>query len=76
LSKNSETYGKGKKVGNNEFLQPEREMRMIHAYYEDDEPDGYFDGFHVLFKEKRIRKWIRSEKEYVRAYIDYIARRR
>ncbi len=32
------------KHGNEEF---------IHSYYEDDEPDGYFNKFEILYKEKR-----------------------
>jgi hypothetical protein len=48
----------------------------IHTYYENNEPDGYFSGFEMLHKEKRIRTlWIDGEK-HVRAYIDYIAEKK
>jgi ubiquinone/menaquinone biosynthesis C-methylase UbiE len=43
------------------------------SYYEDDEPDKYFESFLVLHKEKRI---ILVGKEQRQAYIDYIAKKK
>jgi ubiquinone/menaquinone biosynthesis C-methylase UbiE len=76
LSVDSDTFGTGKEISKGEFLESAHGGEAIHTYYEDDEPDGYFGGFEMLRKDKRIRTlWIDGEK-YVRAYIDYIAEKK
>jgi ubiquinone/menaquinone biosynthesis C-methylase UbiE len=76
LSVDSDTYGEGKEINKGEFLSMEFGEETIHTYYEDNEPDAYFNGFEMLRKDKRIRSlWIDGEK-YVRAYIDYITRKK
>jgi ubiquinone/menaquinone biosynthesis C-methylase UbiE len=75
LSVDSDTFGKGEEVGRGEFIEREGGEEAIHAYYEDDEPDGYFSGFEVLHKEKRILERLVGGDRHVRAYIDYVARK-
>ena len=76
LSVASETYGTGKEIGKGEFLEPEGDENMLHAYYEVNEADNYFDRFVVLHKENRVVEWLAGKHRVVRGYIDYIARKR
>ncbi len=76
LSVDSDSFGQGKEVNKGEFLEVERGEEITHTYYEDDEPDAYFGGFEMLHREKRIRSRWMDGTEYVRAYIDYIARKK
>jgi ubiquinone/menaquinone biosynthesis C-methylase UbiE len=53
-------FGKGQEVGKGEFLQ-EYDWYLdivkkghVCSYYEDEEPDSYFDHFEIIRKEKRI----------------------
>lgn len=53
-------FGRGQKVGKGEFLQ-EYDWYLdivkkghVCSYYEDAEPDGYFNHFEIIRKEKRI----------------------
>ena len=64
----------GIELGNKEFEQ-EEEGKVIHAYYEDNEADEYFNDMLLIHKEKRIveRKF---EGEFVKqGYIDYIVQK-
>lgn len=76
LSVDSDSFGRGKEISKGEFLESVHGGETVHTYYENDEPDGYFGGFEMLRKDKRIRTlWIDGEK-HVRAYIDYIAQKK
>jgi hypothetical protein len=76
LSVASDSYGEGKEMGRGEFLEHEAGEEVIHGYYEDTEADRYFGGFEVLHKEKRVRERLSDGDRWVRAYIDYIARKK
>ena len=76
LSVDSKTKETGKQLGKGESLEHENEKETEHSYFEDDEPDVYFSGFEVLHKEKRIREWLMDEEKHIRAYIDYIAKKK
>ncbi|MGC1119472.1 MAG: class I SAM-dependent methyltransferase [Candidatus Methanofastidiosia archaeon] len=57
-------FGHGKKVSTGEFLQEEEwysgiaKEGHICSYYEDSEPDPYFEPFEILRKEKRITELV------------------
>lgn len=76
LSIESDSYGHGEEIGSGEFVTREGEIEALHVYYADHEADKYFSGFEVLHKEKRIREWLAAQERRVRAYIDYIARKK
>jgi hypothetical protein len=76
LSVESDSFGKGKAIGKGEFLEREGDEEFLHVYYEDREAEEYFGGFEVLHKEKRVWEWLRGGKRRVRAYIDYIAKKK
>ncbi|MDH4155981.1 MAG: class I SAM-dependent methyltransferase [candidate division Zixibacteria bacterium] len=44
--------------------------------FEDNEADIYFESCEIIRKEKRLTEKIENEKKYVRADIDYIARKK
>ena len=76
LSVESEAYGQGKEVSQGEFLEMEAGEEVIHAYYEDGEPDQYLSGFDVIHREKRIVEQMWDGRLHKRAWIDYIARKK
>ena len=73
LSVDSQSFGIGEKVGKGEFVDKRNGEDVLHAYFEDNEPDPYFAGLKVLHKEKRVRELLIDGKKNIRAYIDYIA---
>jgi SAM-dependent methyltransferase len=56
------------------FLRRALQSRQF-ARYEDDEADGYFDGFTILRKEKRLIEKLYDGDRIKQARIDYIARK-
>ena len=76
LSVESETYGKGEKIGRGEYVRKRGSGQVVLAHYEDDEADQYFGGFEVLHKEKRVREWLAGGERRARAYVDYIVRKK
>ena len=76
LSVDSQTVGKGTEVGKGECLESHDGTETLHSFFEDEEPDPYFAGFEILHKEKRVREWLQGGKKNIRAYIDYIAKKK
>lgn len=75
LSVHDEDYGSGKPVGKDAFQQMERGEEVIHAYFEDDEADRYFQDMKILFKENRVLERIYEGNLIKQGYIDYIAQK-
>jgi len=71
-------FGEGEKVGDGEFVHDEHGGKELHSYFKDDEPDRFFVGLEILAKQKRVLETsaTESEKKKVRAYLDYIARKK
>ena len=74
LSVESDTYGVGEEIRSGEFLEHEAGEDRLHCYFKDGEADRYFDGFELLYKEKRVREWLGGGKRRIRGYIDYIVK--
>ncbi|MFP4345603.1 MAG: methyltransferase domain-containing protein [Anaerolineales bacterium] len=75
LSVDDGEYGAGEEVGPGEFLQEEHGGKSLHSYFEDDEADGYFEGWSLLRREKRVLQlWVEGTR-YPGAMIDYIVRK-
>lgn len=75
LSIEDSEYGNGTPVdlenSTGEFFQEENGNKVIHSYYEDNEPDSLFDGLDiVLFHKNRMRLKYEG-KEYRPAYFNY-----
>lgn len=45
---------------------------MTYCHYKDDEPENYFQGFKIIYSEKRIIRRYIDEEEYISGYLDYI----
>jgi len=54
LSKEDTHYGDGLEENPGEFITKEGDEQYFHSYYDDDEPDKYFDDFEIIYKEKRL----------------------
>jgi len=74
LSMDDDGYGKGKELGPGEFYQTDRDHKVIHAYFNDNEGDIYFDDMKMLAKQKRVGDLNIKGKMMKYGFIDYIAR--
>ena len=74
LSVESDTYWVGEEIRSGEFLEYEAGEDRLHCNFKDGEADSYFDGFELLYKEKRVREWLGGDKMRIRGYIDYIVK--
>ncbi|MFX1575062.1 MAG: class I SAM-dependent methyltransferase [Promethearchaeota archaeon] len=52
LSIDDRWFGKGEEKAPGEIITKEGDEAYLHSYYQDDEPDNYFDDFEIIFKEK------------------------
>jgi ubiquinone/menaquinone biosynthesis C-methylase UbiE len=80
LSIDDSEFGSGRQVGDGEFIQYEHDGKTLHSYFEDDEPDQYFDGFEILVKQKRASEvspfaTAMGDKK-VAVFLDYIAQKK
>ncbi len=72
LSEKCDSYGKGNQISEWEFIQIEDNEEVFYCHYREDEIEQYFNGFEILYKEKRaIQRRIDDEK-YTSSYFDYI----
>jgi ubiquinone/menaquinone biosynthesis C-methylase UbiE len=63
----------GEKVGDGEYLQEERGEKILHSYFGENEAEEFFDGFKVIYKEKRVRDgYARKDVKITLGFIDYI----
>jgi ubiquinone/menaquinone biosynthesis C-methylase UbiE len=70
-------FGKGEKVGEGEYIKeyPNGE-KVLHSFFDDNEPDEYFNDLKVIYKEKKISDELVKEDRKVRfSYIDYICKK-
>lgn len=72
LNEECDSYGKGNQVNEGEFIQIEDGQGVFYCHYKEDEIEQCFNGFEILYKEKRtIQRKIDGEK-YTSSYFDYI----
>jgi ubiquinone/menaquinone biosynthesis C-methylase UbiE len=53
LSVNARSYSEGEKIRPGEVVKSFDDEEHLHSYFEDDEPDGYFKKFEIIYKEKK-----------------------
>ncbi|MFW9879865.1 MAG: class I SAM-dependent methyltransferase [Candidatus Thorarchaeota archaeon] len=53
LSKDDQAFNKNEESKPGEIIDKHGNEEFMHSYYDDDEPDDYFDNFEILYKEKR-----------------------
>jgi hypothetical protein len=62
-------------VGEGEFLQNERNEKVIHTYYDIEEAEKHFKDMKIEFKENRILERIYEGEKIKQGYIDYIVQK-
>ncbi len=53
LSKDDVNFNEKEETKPGEIIHIHGNEEFIHSYYEDEEPDEYFNKFHIIYKEKR-----------------------
>jgi len=78
LSVDSEFCGKGEEVNPGEFLQIERDEKVMHTFFTDEESDSFFDNLdiEILLKEKRISHKKLEDRVMKDGHIDYIVQKK
>jgi len=69
-------FAKSKPQGPSEVFIDDGNERIIHSFYKDTEPDGYFRNFTLVRREKRRLELFREGRTNGWAEIDYIAQKR
>ena len=62
----------GEEINPGEIITKEGDEEYLHSYYEDDEPDNYFDEFEIIYKEKvlvQIGNYYKTGRTCVFEYI-------
>lgn len=76
LSNECSSYGKGLEVSPGEFLQTEDGEEVLYCHYDEKELESHFNGFEVMYKEKRVITRNMDGETYVSGYLDYILKKR
>jgi len=74
LSVNDQGCGAGEKAGPGEWIAPEHGEPTLHSFYEDNEPDSFFDNMDILLKTKSSMEF--ENGEYRMVHIEYIAQKK
>ena len=76
LSEECSSYGKGTQISEGEFIQIEDDKEVLYCHYKDKEPEKYFDGYDIIYKEKRIIQRKIENEILTSGYLDYILMKR
>jgi len=68
--------GQGVAIDENQYEQMDDDIPVIHSYFEEYEPDRYFENMEVLFKENRVLERIYEGKKIRQGFVDYIVKKR
>jgi len=53
----------------------DEDMPVIHSYFEEDEPDMYFENMKILYKESRVLERIYKGEKIKQGFVDYIVKK-
>jgi len=67
--------GTGVALGENQYEQMDDDMPVIHSYFEEDEPDMYFENMKILYKESRVLERIYKGEKIKQGFVDYIVKK-
>lgn len=76
LSEECDSYGKGKHMGEGQFIHIDDNEETLYSHYKDSEIEQYFSKFEIIYKEKRIIQRKLNDEQYTSAYYDYILLKR
>ena len=68
--------GQGVAIDENQYEQMDDDIPVIHSYFEEYEPDRYFENMEVLFKENRVLERIYEGKKIRQGFVDYIVKKK
>ncbi|MBY8992808.1 MAG: class I SAM-dependent methyltransferase [Candidatus Lokiarchaeota archaeon] len=72
LSVDDKWSKEGEEINPGEIITKEDDEEYLHSYYEDDEPDSYFDEFEIIYKEKihiHIGRYYNTGRSCILEYI-------
>ncbi|MFX1323056.1 MAG: class I SAM-dependent methyltransferase [Promethearchaeota archaeon] len=75
LSKDDVNFTEKEETKPGEIIHKHGKEEFVHSYYEDGEPDGFFNKFHIIYKEKRHilkGKYFNTGRTCI---LDYIAKK-
>lgn len=72
LSEECDSYGKGNQISEGEFIQIEDNEEVFYCHYKEEEIERYFNGFEIIYKEKRTIQRRIDDERYTSSYFDYI----
>lgn len=75
LSEECDSFGKGIEIRPGEFIQKEFEEEVLYSHYKVDELEKYFNGFEVVYNEKRVIRRNIDGEEHTSGYLDYILKK-
>lgn len=67
--------GSGETLGENQYNQMDDDIPVIHSYFEEGEPDRYFEDMKVLYKESRVLERIFEGEKIRQGFVDYILKK-
>lgn len=67
--------GTGVEVGENQYEQMDDDIPVIHSYFEECEPDMYFENMKILYKEIRVLERIYEGEKIKQGFVDYIVKK-
>ena len=67
--------GTGVAMGENQYEQMDDYIPVIHSYFEEDEPEKYFNKMKILYKESRVLERIFEGKKIRQGFVDYIVKK-
>jgi len=74
LSVEDQRYGYGEEAGPGEWIAPEAGEPTLHSFYQDNEPDAYFNNMDFVLKIKNQTEF--NNGEYKMAHLEYIAKKK
>lgn len=74
LSVDDNQYGKGKNIGNHQFINNGYGSLNVHSFYADSEADSIFKGCTIICKEKKLIERLHKGEIIKQSFIEYIAR--
>lgn len=69
-------YGTGAAIGENQYEQMDDDIPVIHSYFEEDEPEKYFENMKILYKESRVLERIYEGRKIRQGFVDYIVKKK
>jgi ubiquinone/menaquinone biosynthesis C-methylase UbiE len=67
--------GTGVAMGENQYEQMDDYIPVIHSYFDEDEPEKYFNNMKILYKESRVLERIFEGKKIRQGFVDYIVKK-